>query len=177
MANATGRAGQYQDRIFPQANNLTTVIDLVAAACHSPRLDEAEFAAMFGIEPRQGAYYFSAAERLGLAYKRGGWIKATPAGERINAMGREGDRRLAIYALILKLPVFQEAAAYAADNGCLPTQAELAAWVRKEDPKVNHTTGARRAQTVANWIREILAEAPELLPSTEPDVGVGMMRA
>jgi hypothetical protein len=153
---------------FPQADSLSRLLDVLAAACHSPKLDEEVLAQQFSITPRQGAYYHSAAAYVGLTYKRGGWIKPTPEGERINAISDETGRRMAVFDVILTLPVFGDAARHAATTGELPRACDVTSWVRMEDHKVNETTATRRAETVLAWIGLILKEAPAALEAMAP---------
>jgi hypothetical protein len=125
-------------------------------------LDEGVLAERFGVTARQGAYYYAAAAYVGLVYKRGGWIKPTSAGD---AMCRlpERARQAVTFDMILELPVFREAACQLASNGVAPDAAEVAEWVRTEDPAVNEVTAARRAETVLSWIDGIRARAPEAI--------------
>ena len=177
MASSTSRritAPAPASNAFPQADSLTRLLDVLASACHQPKLDENVLAEQFGITPRQGAYYFSAATYVGLTYKRGGWIKPTPDGERINAISDEGNRRAAVFDMILTLPVFGEAALHAAAYGRLPAAEDVAAWVRLEDRKVNDVTATRRAETVLAWIGLVQKEAPEAIEALAPARGMAM---
>lgn len=166
MASSVGRrvtAPAPGDNAFPQADSLTRLIDVVMAAAHTPHVDENSLAETFSLTPRQGAYYASAATHVGLVYKRGGWIKPTVAGERISAMADEVDRRTAVAALVLELPVFREAAQHAVAHGAPPPAEELAAWVRAEDPRVNEVTASRRANSVVSWVKSIMQHTPAAL--------------
>lgn len=153
---------------FPQANSLPRLLDVLAAACHSPKLDEGVLAGMFGITERQGSYYYGAAHYVGLVYKRGGWIKATAEGDRVNAIQDEAARRDAVFGAILELPVFDEAGRHLAEFGELPSAEAVSDWVRGADAKVNHTTAARRADTVLSWIGMIRRESPERIEALAP---------
>ena len=151
------------DNAFPQADSLVKLIDVAVAAAHTPHVDEASLAETFGVTSRQGSYYASAAMHVGLVYKRGGYIKPTPAGQKICAMTDEQDRRTAVAVLVLELPVFREAAQHAVTYGKPPPLEELAAWVRAEDAKVNDVTAGRRAQTVVAWVNSIMEHTPDAL--------------
>lgn len=70
------------DDIVPQANSPERVIltvDAVADGCETSR----EIAEALGVDPRQGAYYASAAASLGLIERAGyGWWALSPDGEK-----------------------------------------------------------------------------------------------
>lgn len=153
---------------FPQADSLPRLLDVLAAAAHSPRLDEAVLAEQFSVTQRQGSYYASAATYCGLVYKRGGYIKPTVAGDRINGIADQAERRAAVFDIVLTLPVFSEVALHVAEHGCPPDAADVTQWVRTEDAKVNHTTAARRAETALAWIAMVHRERPEKLEELRP---------
>lgn len=160
---------------FPQADSLPRLLDVLAAACHSPKLDESVLAESFGITPRQAAYYYSAANYVGLTYKRGGWIKPTVEGDAVNRIPEQQDRRTAVFAMILKLPVFEDVARSLAEFGEMPPLFLVTEWVATEDRKVNPITASRRAETALNWIRSIRDEAPDQIEALEPvRMAVGM---
>jgi hypothetical protein len=147
---------------FPQADSLNRLLHVLHAAHEIRNLDEGVLAERFGVTPRQGAYYYSAAVYVGLVYKRGGWIKPTSAGEAMCKLPDEA-RQAVMFDMILELPVFCEAACHLANHGFAPDAADVAEWVRAEDSAVNEVTAARRAETVLSWVGGIQARAPETI--------------
>jgi hypothetical protein len=148
---------------FPQADSLPRLLDVLALAAYQPKVDESVIAEQFGLSARQGAYYFSAAAYVGLVYKRGGWIKPTPDGARINAMSDHVEQRSAVFDMVVQLAVFSQAARHLSGFGELPPLEEVSQWVRDEDQKVNDTTASRRANTVLSWIEMVHAECPQTI--------------
>ncbi len=159
---------------FPQADSLPRLMDVLAAAAHSPKVDESVLATTFSITPRQGSYYYSAALYVGLVYKRGGWIKPTEDGARINAIEDLAERRAAVFELVLKLPVFQETASHLAEYGEMPAAPDVTEWVKGEDSRVNHTTATRRAETVLAWVGMVQKNNPELIDALADTVSMRM---
>lgn len=154
---------------FPQADSLTRILDVLAASCAGPKVDEAELGRIFGITERQGFYYGNAAAWFGLVYKSGGWIRPTGLGSRINAMDDEGDRFRVLAETVVAKPVFSEAARHLAAFGQTPEPSEITAWVRAEDRKVNDRTAARRADTVIRLLNAISEQSPGVIDALVPE--------
>lgn len=167
MSSTRGR-GPTTDSQFPQADSLGRVLDVIAASCSGPRVDEEELGRIFGITARQGFYYANAAVWLGMTYKIGGWIRPTGLGCRINGMDDEADRLGCLAEAVVGKPVFAEAARHLAAFGELPDLAAVTSWVRAEDNKVNDQTAQRRAQTVVSWIGKIHEQSPEVIEALAP---------
>lgn len=168
MSTSTRGRTPVNDQQFPQADNLSRILDVLATSCSGPKVDEVELGRVLGITPRQGYYYANAAGWVGLTLKFGGWIRPTGAGQRLNALGDEGDRIRGLADMVLAKPVFSEVARHVAAFGAAPSVGDVADWVRAEDGKVNDETAGRRAQTVLSWIGRIQAEAPEAIEALAP---------
>jgi len=150
FADVVGRARKSQagDAPFPQADDLSKIIDVVELLLPTP-LSKDEIAERFEVDSRQGDYYGNAAVWLGFADKSHGGFGLTPRGVSLAQMNRV-DRIIALAETVASMPVFAEASrAEARGNKMGPD--EIARLIAK-NTSLGGTTPPRRASTVRSWI-------------------------
>jgi hypothetical protein len=129
------------DDIVPQANSpekIVLTVDAIADGCSTSR----EIAEALGVDPRQGAYYATAARHLGLVDRAGpGHWTLTTEGVAAAQSSTEDLVRL----LDKRLDMNPHLAIYA-DGG---EEALLAEWSARGD--IGPETMARRAATIRSW--------------------------
>jgi hypothetical protein len=132
---------------FPQADDLTKVIDVTDILASSPA-DKDQIAERFQVDPRQGDYYANAAAWLGLAERFDRRFQLTKAGQHFNKMSRV--KRIAeLAALLAQMPGFAEAI-NAVARGTSIEDSDIAKIIDKVYGYTGSTT-TRRALTVRAW--------------------------
>jgi hypothetical protein len=145
----TKRAKPPEGIPFPQADDLTKVIDLTDILASTPA-DKDQIAERFQVDPRQGDYYANAAAWLGLAEKLDGRFQLTKAGQDFNKLSRV--KRIAeLASQLAEMPAFAEAINATARRTSLE-DSEIAKIIDKVYGYTGTTT-TRRALTVRSWIQ------------------------
>ena len=152
---------------FPQADRPDRVLEVLDAVCRGP-LDDAKLGQEFGIHPRQGRYYADAAGYLGLVRFSGGYWRPERKGAELNSLADDDARYRIVGDIVVELPVFRDVARHLAMSGQLPSVEDVEEWIQGEDPKLNHETANRRAQTVLSWISNVSENSPEVIADLAP---------
>lgn len=145
-------------KVFPQADTLGTVIAAVEFYVEEAT-SVAEVSELLDFDPRQGAYYTSAAEWLQLVERRDGRIRLTERGAAFVRSARS-ERFKILFQAIAATPVFRETIA-ARLAGRELTEDEIADRIRHKN-YARGTTPARRAKTVVAWLNWLWREHKNL---------------
>jgi Domain of unknown function (DUF6997)/Domain of unknown function (DUF6996) len=143
----TKRAEPPAEIPFPQADDLTKVIDVTDILASTPA-DKDQIAERFQVDPRQGDYYANAAAWLGLAEKSKGRFQLTKAGIQFNKLSRV-KRIEELASLLAEMPGFAEAIGEVAKGN--PIDNDEIARIIDKVYGYSGTTKSRRALTVRSW--------------------------
>lgn len=147
--------------VFPQADSFARVLDLLQRMAQEP-LPRNAVSTYYDIDSRQVNYYTGATMYLGLAERHqdddGVNFQLTALGRKVMKLDARS-RNLAIVVRIFQHAVFHETFALHQQQLKMPTSQQIIAIMKQSgivglDP--DKTTVARRASTVAGWIRWIL---------------------
>ncbi len=145
-----GRAGEIPEREIPQANDLNMVIqvaDLVSRGIDTPQT----IAKALGLTARQGLYYGTAAEIVGLISPANGNYVLTKDGE--SYLQDPHDEQLR--ALVLGIPVFKKFLEWTKTEKKSQVAVREVGDFIEGTSGLSHTTAQRRAQTLCSWLVRI----------------------
>lgn len=144
---------------FPQADSFEKIIDLLNYARSNSAVSNKDVAEHFHFDPRQSAYYSSAAKFLGLMNtKKGGGYSLSDKGNAILSMPYNR-RHLELIKIILSDAAFNEVFKKTiAAGGEIPSKQDIVSILRKHyfSKSSNAQTAIRRSGTVSGWIKWIL---------------------
>jgi hypothetical protein len=143
-----------RDVPFPQADDISKIIDVVELLCSSPENKE-EIAKSFDVDPRQGDYYGHGAAWLGLTEKSGRMFKVTKEGSEFAKLNRS-DRLAKLATLVTRMPIFHEAAQDTV-KGIACNANEIYKPLKRRF-HLSESTAKRRAKTVCAWIQWLASE-------------------
>lgn len=137
---------------FPQADRLEQVGQVALAISKGHHADD-EIEAYIGLDSagRQGRYYRSAAEVLGLIYNQKNYAVLTPLGEEFATLKSAVARMDFLARCLVETPVFHEALFYIHQHS--PSDKQLKLWFRHFYPGAEATAN-RRFQTFTNYLRD-----------------------
>ena len=158
---------------FPQADSSSRILDTLDLVCAGP-IDDEGIAKAMGVTPRQGAYYSNGAAFIGIVRDSGGYWRPTAQGRGIFEMDDADDRRSALSAMILALPVFDKAAEHVAYVEEMPPVDEIVDWIMAREPDLNEVTATRRANTVHSWVSDIWERDPGMVLRAAEGTGPGI---
>ena len=144
---------------FPQADRLERVVDVVDAVARGTA-DPAELALRWGFDPRQADYYANAAAYIGLLYRAGGVWSLTPDGARLARTPVADERRVFVARCLLRRPALHAAVRRTLDTAGVVEPRDFEPIIRAHT-RLSGTTPARRAVTVAAWMRTVQQWLPE----------------
>jgi hypothetical protein len=142
---------------FPQADDISKIIDVVELLCAGPENKE-DIAKSFDVDPRQGDYYGHGAAWLGLARKSGRVFETTKEGKEFAKLNRS-DRLARLATLVTRMPIFHEAAQDWAKGIACNTD-EIYKPLEKRF-HLSEITARRRAVTVCAWIQWLAEQLKE----------------
>ncbi len=154
---AGAQPGPEPEGVFPQANDLDKVVDVVRAAGNS-EVTKAGIGESFGFDERQGDYYANAACYLGLLRRQGGSFQCTSAGGAFNALRSRADRTRGLLACMLSVPSLRASLKLLMERGFRAEKiatGELADVIRAHTG-LGASTPGRRASTVRAWLGWIM---------------------
>ncbi len=137
---------------FPQADKLEQVGRVALAVAKGKHADK-EIETYIGLasKGRQGRYYRSAAEVLGLISNKRNHAILTPMGEEFATLKTVGARMDFLARCLVETPVFHLALRYIHQHN--PTDAQLNLWFRSIYPG-SEGTGKRRFNTLISYLRD-----------------------
>lgn len=137
---------------FPQADRLEQVGQVALAVALGNHADK-EIEAYIGLasKGRQGRYYRSAAEVLGLISNKRNHAILTPIGEEFATLKSAGARMDFLGRCLVETPVFHSALRYIHQHN--PTDEQLKLWFRSFYPGTI-VTGNRRFNTLVSYLRD-----------------------
>ena len=138
---------------FPQADRLERVVDVVDAVARGTA-DQMNLALRWGFDPRQADYYANAAAYIGLLTRKGGEWSLTDEGVHLARLQGADDRRAHVARCLLRRPALHEAARLSLEDTS-NLEARRFEPVIRSHTKLSETTVARRALTVAAWMRTL----------------------
>jgi hypothetical protein len=145
--------GPEPEAVFPQANDLDKVVDLLQATGQSD-LTKASIAELFDFEERQADYYGNAACYLGLLRKSEGNFLLTAKGLAFAELRARADRTKFLVTLLIGIPSFCDAVRLLVARDLRVEKIgnqELAEIILKHTGLAG-STPMRRASTVRAWL-------------------------
>lgn len=147
---------------YPQANDLDKVIDIVTNFHSAELRNKLAIAEFFEFDERQGDYYANAGNYLGLLKRipHSTEFELTREGEFISKSENRSRRNLLLLKQMLKRPSFNEIIRLFESNSRDLNEINdnvLSSIIKKHDNRLNDTTSRRRASTVKNWLRWMVA--------------------
>lgn len=137
---------------FPQADRLEQVGKVALAIAQGNHADK-EIEAFIGLDSagRQGRYYRSAAEVLGLIFNQQNYAVLTPLGEEFATLKSASARMDFLARCLVETPVFHEALLYIHQHN--PSDNQLKLWFRHFYPGAE-VTANRRFHTFTSYLRD-----------------------
>lgn len=150
---------EIHDVPFPQADDLSRVINLCEIINESGRKTKEEISEEYGFVPRQADYYSNAAIYLGLLQKdeHSRHLHLTPKGRAIFNLSLY-QRQIEIIKQIIQHKPFHDTLKDYLQTGMIPAKNEVVSFMEntRNINIVSNSTFNRRAQSVISWINWIV---------------------
>lgn len=154
LADLFNPTAQTRTPLVPQADDLTRITRLLELS--EDGLDKWELAAALGVAERQVRYYREAAEYLGLVEPSE--YRASAAGRQLLRAGPQPRRRWLASAVVNSWIIADLVRRAAPIDDAAIRDVILSAPGQDGGPRYNPTTAARRAKTIAAWLRWLAEE-------------------